>query len=107
MLIYFDPVELSILLGGEDIAKWATRSSLIAIVAAWMFGILLWAGRKISESGFLRETRFLPRIALVAAVIAWGAALGLQAGVGKPGFYGDRLFVIMKSQADVSSATKI
>jgi len=107
VLIYFDPVELSILLGGEDIAKWATRSSLIAIVTAWVFGILLWVGRKISESGFLRETRFLPHVALVAAVIAWGAALGLQAGVGKPGFYGDRLFVIMKSQADVSSATKI
>jgi len=104
VLIYFDPVELSILLGGEDIAKWATRSSLIAIVTAWVFGILLWASRKIVQRLNFRVPLAVP---LVAAVIAWGAAFGLQARVGKPGFYGDRLFVIMKSQADVSSATKI
>ncbi len=104
VLIYFDPVELSILLGGEDIAKWAARSNLIAIVAAWVFGILLWASRKIVQRLNFRVPLAIP---LVAAVIVWGAALGLQAGVGKPGFYGDRIFVIMKSQADVSSATKI
>ena len=104
VLIYFDTVELSILLGGEDIAKWATRSSWVAIVAAWVFGILLWTSRKIVQQLKFRVPLAVP---LVAAVIVWGAALGLQARVGKPGFYGDRLFVIMKSQADVSSATQI
>ena len=103
-LVYFDPVELTIMLGGQDIAKWATQSSWMVIVMAWVFGILLWASRKIVQQINFRVPLAIP---LVAAVIAWGAALGLQAGVGKPGFYGDRIFVIMKSQADVSSATQI
>ena len=103
-LVYFDPVELTIMLGGQDIAKWATQSSWMVIVMAWVFGILLWASRKIAQQINFRVPLAIP---LVAAVIVWGAALGLQARVGKPGFYGDRIFVIMKSQADVSSATQI
>jgi subtilisin family serine protease len=103
-LVYFDPVELTIMLGGQDIAKWATQSSWMVIVMAWVFGILLWASRKIVQQINFRVPLAIP---LAAAVIVWGAALGLQARVGKPGFYGDRIFVIMKSQADVSSANKI
>ncbi len=44
------------------------------------------------------------RALLIFALIAWGMGIGLYFMAGQPGFYGDRLFVILKEQPDTSAA---
>ena len=48
-----------------------------------------------------------PALAAVAAVVLWVAVGVFYAVGGQPGFYGDRLFVVLKDQADVSAAAQM
>lgn len=100
-LMFFDPTEFTIVLGGGEIGSWAARAALIMIgwggaisLAMWLIG--KWAGRP--------KTVALP---LAASLISWAGLLFIVYAFGQRGFHGDRLFVIMKDQADVSEAYAI
>jgi hypothetical protein len=99
-LVFVDPEELSILLGGNEVSQWATyaawASFALALGAAFPLGLLAWRRVRLPWLG-----------ALGLAVVAFIAGAGLYAIVGQPGFFGERLFVILKDQADVSAATAI
>ncbi|MBL8045506.1 MAG: S8 family serine peptidase [Anaerolineales bacterium] len=100
-LMFFDPEELTLVLGGSEISQWAVVAAGAAWLSAAITGLVLWASRRFAEA--VARPRFaLPWIPFTA-----GFALLLYFFIGQPGFYGERLFVILKDQADVSAAAQI
>ncbi|MCC6568121.1 MAG: S8 family serine peptidase, partial [Anaerolineales bacterium] len=102
-LVFFDPTELTIVLG--DILALATKAVGIVIglgLAVGIVGLVVsWVAGPGSPSGLRRA------LGWVGAGAAWLAVILLFSFGGHPGFYGDRLFVILKDQADLSSARQI
>lgn len=102
-LILVDPDELTLVLnlGTRDVGTWAVYAAGISIVVALSIGALViglrrplsrWQGGMVA-SGLV--------------VVLWLAAAVLFFTVGQPGFYGERLFVILREQADISAAPTI
>lgn len=102
-LVFFDPTELTIVLG--DILALATKAVGIVIglgLAVGIVGLVVsWVAGPGSPSGLRRA------LGWVGAGAAWLAVILLFSFGGHPGFYGDRLFVILKDQADLSSVRQI
>jgi subtilisin family serine protease len=96
-LIFIDPTELTIVLG--DLLPWAMKASFLMMGLGLLIGLAIWIGNK-----WKARPTFNP---LYASILTWGLAAVIYGFFGLHGFYGDRLFVILKSQADVSSATQI
>ncbi len=77
---------------------WAFRTALVTMVFGWLLAAVAllarsWWGRALN-SGLVG-----------GGVILLGlAGLGLYLAVGQPGFYGDRLFLLLEDQADLSGA---
>ncbi len=86
---FVDPVEVNIFLLENDIAYWVA----IAAVASLVIGLLV---------GVVYLLPLPSRAGIAAAVAAVLAAGALYAFAGRPGFYGDQLFVVMKEQADLT-----
>lgn len=87
--------------GEGEIWDYAQNAAGLVLLGSWMAGLLLF---------FLRKQ--LAAWQRAASVWVGAAALGVIAlavylTLGQPGFFGDRVFVIMKQQADVSAASNI
>ncbi|MBK9051890.1 MAG: S8 family serine peptidase [Chloroflexi bacterium] len=109
-LMLLDPDELILVLnlGSRDILAWA----LYALLGGIVFGLLvslvalavwLWRHRAGPSEN---QTGWRPGI-VAAALAVWLVAVLLYALVGQPGFHGERLFVILNDQADVSAAASM
>jgi hypothetical protein len=100
-LIFVDPAELTLILQGNDILNWAFRAAETSILLALLAGVGLRLIRRPARSN--------ARLALAggAFVLTWFLALVFFLVAGLPGFHGDKLFVILKDQPDVSSAVNI
>ncbi len=119
VLIFFDPVELALVLSfatDGEILGWVLRAVGLAFVIATIMGILalIVARWRPSTPSALRSDSAQDATPRRTRAVAWGgvaviwiAALALYIFVGRPGFYGDRLFVILKDQADLSRAPAI
>jgi subtilisin family serine protease len=102
-MILIDPDELLLVLnlGGRDILAMGLIAALVAMAIGWLMGAVGFALRhrfptdEINFSGL----GCLGGIALVALLVFLIA--------GQPGWYGDRLFVILNSRADLSGAAAI
>jgi subtilisin family serine protease len=99
-LIFIDPDELALVLnlGTQDVGAWAIYATGVTVLVAWVIGVLVIAFR-----------RWLSRwegnaVTSGLVIAAWLAVVGLFFFVGQPGFHGERLFVILNDQADVSAA---
>ncbi|GAB4484305.1 MAG: hypothetical protein Fur0016_08620 [Anaerolineales bacterium] len=99
-LMFFDPTELSILLG--DLGGIAFRAVAIAMGLGWLTGGLAWGARKLLGGQPWSKTA-----AGIGAGVAWILLFALYFFAGNRGFYGDRLFVILKDQADISEVASI
>ncbi len=102
-LIFIDPTELTIVLG--DLLPWALRAAFLMTGLGLLIGLAAWLvlrGRWRTEG-----EPALERFSAFPATIAWAAALALWGFLGLHGLSGDRLFVIMKQQADLSQAVSI
>jgi subtilisin family serine protease len=102
-LIFFDPTELTIVLGDESgLAQKAAALALGLGLAVGVIALLVQMSTDTStRSGVLRT------LGTVGAVAAWIVVILLFFVEGHHGFYGDRLFVILKDQADLSSVRQI
>jgi subtilisin family serine protease len=99
-LLLLDPDEFFLGLGGQEV-QLALRSAFWSLLIAFILGLALWAiGARIARP---------PRWWLALGALAATCVVGLvvyELG-GQPGFYGERLFVILREQADVSQASRI
>jgi subtilisin family serine protease len=108
-LIFIDPTELAIVLG--DFFPWAARAAFLVMANGLVIGLLLWiVGKWPFGSAREGSAQGRPRAAAIPlgiALLAWTGAFVCYFVFGLPGFYGDRLFVILKDQADLSQAVGI
>jgi subtilisin family serine protease len=103
VLIFFDPTELAIVLG--DLFGIALMAVGFAAGLGLVVGLIALVIRSLTESG---SGSGLPRVlGAVGALAAWVILAILFLTNGNHGFYGDRLFVILKDQADLSSIRQI
>jgi hypothetical protein len=100
---FFDSTELAIVLG--DLFGVAAKACWLALVLGWAGGAAALSLRALFKNA---EAAAWRRMVLTAgAVLLWVSLLTLGLLAGNRGFYGDRLFVIMKDQADLSSLKSI
>jgi len=73
----------------------------VTMAIGWLLGL-------IALLTYQRLPYFRPTtVTLLAVLLLWLAGGALYVTAGQPGLYGDQLFVILKDQADVSTATSI
>jgi hypothetical protein len=101
--VFFDPTELTIVLG--DVAALALKAGGAAVVLGLVVGIIALVIQLVTGSGSGSGTK--RTLGWVGAGAAWLIVIILFFTNGNPGFYGDRLFVIMKAQADLSEVSQI
>ena len=106
-LIFFDPTELTILLG--DLTGIAFMAVTLAAGLGLGVGLVTLIIRTVADSGTGRvEGAGVIRVlGVVGAIVAWVLLGILYVTNGNQGFYGDRLFVILRDQADISSVRQI
>ncbi|MBN2117877.1 MAG: S8 family serine peptidase [Anaerolineales bacterium] len=102
-LIFFDPTELTIVLG--DLSVIATKAAGFAVGLGLVVGLVALVVRHLMGTG--AGPGLLRTLGTVGAVTAWAVVLLLFFAGGNRGFHGDRLFVILKDQADLSSVRQI
>jgi subtilisin family serine protease len=102
-LIFFDPTELTIVLG--DLIGIALMAVGYAVGLGLVVGLIALIIRALLESG--TGSGVMRVLAVVGALVAWVIVATLFLANGHRGFYGDRLFVILKDQADLSSIRQI
>jgi len=104
-LIWVDPDELMLVVvsaPGEllgDVARVLLINALLALGLALVIGFLKRLRGSVLE-GSIPASLFVPLGGVLALLASYFVG-------GQPGFYGERLFVILKSQADVSEAANI
>jgi subtilisin family serine protease len=104
--LFVDPEELTILLGFRDVDLWALVASIASGALALAAGLVALVasvageGRKLSLG--LRRA-----VAAGVTVVLVLAGVGVYAAAGQPGFHGERLFVILREQADLSDLASV
>ncbi|NTU55936.1 MAG: hypothetical protein HGA79_06785, partial [Anaerolineales bacterium] len=101
--VFFDPTELTIMLG--DVGALALRAGAFAVGLGLVVGLLGLVIQLAAGAGSRSDLKRL--LGWVGAGAAWLVVLILFFTNGNRGFYGDRLFVIMKDQADLSDVRQV
>lgn len=92
-LAFADPVQLSVVLGLADVGLWAA----VAAASAMVLALLLFPVYSLAPQPWPRRP-----VAVGAVLVVAAGAVTVHIGLGHPGFHGDRLFVVMRQQADLS-----
>ncbi|GLZ77016.1 peptidase S8 [Actinorhabdospora filicis] len=93
-LAFVDSDEFVPLVTGPEFGTWAGWAALIAVGAAWLAGLVY----ALLSSRIIR----LPAVGAGVTVVALAAACAVYYTAGSPGTFGERLFVVMGGQADLS-----
>jgi hypothetical protein len=110
-----DPDELALILNATpgELIQWAAYAAGAGVLIAWLSGLALfffagrgWRAQQSMDPEITPGERTSPAVQALALVALIGGAL-IYAFAGQPGFYGERLFVILNSQADLSNASQI
>ncbi len=102
-LAFFDPTELTIVLG--DIAGLATKAVGIALLIGWATSVITLILRQFFATGTGSGVK--RAVGWAGAGVVWLSVTAIFFLFGNPGNYGDRLFVILKDQADISAVAEI
>jgi len=102
-LTFFDPTELTIILG--DIGIVAMKACGIVIMIGLFTGAAALILRAVTESGQVSETK--RAVGWLGGAAVWCFVIMVFFFFGHPGNYGDRLFIIFKDQADLSQIVNI
>jgi hypothetical protein len=108
-MLLVDPDELVLVLnlGSRDVLQWSLYAMLVTAVGGWVLGMLLFLFRSRLSGRLVPSRRGTRPLMTALAGTTWLASIAIYFLVGQPGLYGERLFVILKDQADVSSAATI
>ncbi len=93
-----DPMAIEVF---DPALGWTFQTAGLLILFGWLTGLVAMMMRR--HWGMPGK----PHLAAGAAAVIWIGALALYFGAGQPGLYGDRLFVVLADQADVSAAATI
>jgi subtilisin family serine protease len=96
-LAYADPEEITLLLAMNiDVPVWAGVAAVASLVVALLLGLGFGVGFRRPGRP---PSRWVTAATVAAVLVATG---GIYVGLGQPGLYGERLFVVLKEQADLS-----
>ncbi|GIJ51589.1 peptidase S8 [Virgisporangium aliadipatigenens] len=98
-LAFLDPEEVSLLLGGTELL-WTLLGAALALGIA----LLVDAGFGATYGRLAPPPRPVVYLVLLVTAVAFGT---LYVGPGRPGFHGERLFVVMSATADLSGVAAI
>lgn len=96
-LVFIDPTELTMLLG--DLFPWAAKAATLMVASGLVLGLVTWRLVRLEDRP--------AKLSALVPLLGWALALLVYLGLGLRGNYGDRLFVILKDQADLSPALRI
>ena len=82
----------------DPLLRWAAQAAGLSILIGWLAGIIAMIGFR----SWGKPYRL--RLAAAVAALLWVGGVAIYFTAGQPGFYGDRIFVILDEQADVSAA---
>ncbi len=102
-LAMFDPTELTVVL--SDIAGIASKTTVVVIGLGLVTSVIALILRFVTGAG--STSGVMRAIGWAGAGVTWIIVIALFFIFGNPGNYGDRLFVILKDQADISDVVKI
>jgi hypothetical protein len=102
-LAFIDPTELSLLLA--DFTGIGLGAAFAVLGLGALLGIVALLVRTLLKNA--AEAGWRKPASVIGAALLWMGLAALYFTSGHPGFYGDRLFVIFKDQADISSVAKI
>jgi Subtilase family len=107
-LAFIEPDETSILLGLHDVGFWAVIGALCSLGIAVALGIAGIIGTRLAQRTAVHSERNWRRFAAPTALVAAVAtAVVVYPLAGHPGFFGENLFVIMKTQASLTGLDQI
>jgi hypothetical protein len=100
-LLFADPdtLHVELLAQGREGIAWALSAVGVSVLLALMLSGVMPLLR--------RGTERMPQAGIAGAAALWLAGAVVYVGVGQPGLHGDRLFVILKDQTDLSSVASI
>ena len=103
-LLWVDPDELALVITGTpgDLISFAAGATLGGLLMGLLLSII-----GVSSYKRLRQAAVLPAKVKIGAGLAWALVLIVYFLAGQPGFHGERLFVILNDQADLSPAAQI
>lgn len=110
---FFDANELAVIISAisGDVLQYALRAAGLVTAGAYLASLVVFVVFLVTRNQTTSEVGSSQRmpglIATVLAAAAWLGVGGVYFFFGQPGFYGDQLFVIMKSQADLNPASQI
>ncbi|MCX6044164.1 MAG: hypothetical protein NT075_03570, partial [Chloroflexi bacterium] len=85
----------------DGILRWSFQAALVALLIGWLLGLVVLVARHHLAN--FRPTQWT----WLAVLLLWVGGGAFYFTAGAPGLYGDQIFVILKDQADVSSAATI
>lgn len=106
-LLLYDAREMgpALMAGLFNLLGFAYTAAILTMLIGWLWGGSLLLGRWLANRGQLKMPG---RSILVGGVIlSWLLTGSFYLLAGQPGFYGEELFVILESQADLSAANAI
>lgn len=103
-MMMIDPDELSLIvtMGKGELLEYTSNGTMLASALAFLIMVVFLVLYRI-----LKKHKFPLLIGMVIFALAWGGILGLYWKFGQPGNYGEKAFVVLKSQADLSSLQAI
>lgn len=99
-LLFIDPDGIT-LMAQDGLLRWSFQAAGVALGLGWLLGLLALLARH-------RLPHLRPSWpAMLIALLLWVGGGAFYLRVGTPGLYGDRLFIILHEQADLTQATTI
>lgn len=106
-LMLVDPDELNLILnfGQRDILVWVFYAMLVHLGLGLVLSLVVLAVRLVRPRQTAEHSGQV--VGWIAAALLWPGAILVYVLLGQPGFHGERLFVILQDQADVSAAANM
>ncbi len=102
--LFFDMDELSLVISGADgeVMQWANQAGLFTLV--FLAALTIYSLIFFKHIGKLNLP---PKWSPILMLLSLGALVVVYFAIGRAGFYGDRLFVILSDQVDVASLSDV
>ena len=114
-LMLVDPNELALVisLSRGEIIQWASMAAIMSFVLGLVWIVILYFYNRSKKLIYTSagtpgaSSVRVKRAWIFVAVLVWLFGIGVYFVIGQPGFFGDRVLVILENNADLTSASTI